>query len=342
VYHYNIHDKVKINSNIRGVIPALHDYFLEDKEYTNPDIEIKLMKDVNINTSDYNRYDLWFYTNDNQVYYRDDVLWLKDRLAFTKYKNTIYISFTKDTLKLNRASRGSIYDLIETTIEYKLLNHDMITIHGASIAKGDKCVILAGYPNIGKTLFTLNLLNKGYSYMADDTSLISSDGSVYAYPTYSSIGYHDFLNFIKPSDIGYFNYIRYLPKTWLLSKFKLAEKFLDYPEIFLPELRGYKIKDKAKCKVVCLLSIGNTKINKLSISEAVRKLMIINKYSMPQIIDNPVLQTYHYVNNLNIYSVADQQHKILTKFIKNTDTIYEISVNKNDVHKICDFIDSKV
>ncbi|RLI75712.1 hypothetical protein DRO97_02660 [Archaeoglobales archaeon] len=337
MYSYNIHNKVKITSKLRGVIPALHNYFWIPNLISEPDIVIDV-KNVDLCTHEYNRYDLWFYGTKNTVYYKDDVFWLKDRVLFTENINKTYIIFSKDSLKLNRASRGPIYDLIETVIEYKLLNHNMMTIHGAAIAKDDNCVILAGYPNIGKTLFTLNLLNRGYSYMADDTSLISTDGTVYAYPTYSSIGYHDFLSFIKPSDIGYLNYLKYLPKTWFLSKFKLAEKFFNYPEVFLPEILGSKIKDKAKCKLICLLGIGKTKIEELSIDEAVDKIMIINKYSMPQIIDNPVLQTYFYVNGMDIFSIVEKQRKIIRNFLKDV-KIREITVSKDDVNKISDIID---
>jgi len=341
MYYYNIHEVVKIKSNIRGVLPALHDYFLSDE--LNPELSIRIDKDFNFPKNGLERHDRWFYGSDEGVVYYEDNLFhvLKDKVLLRNLDGVTEIQATFTSLKLNRASRGSVYDLIETVIDYKLLNAGLTTIHGAGLAKNGSAILLAGYPNIGKSLYTLHLLNTGFNYLCDDTGVIGKDGSIYAYPTYSSIGYHDFLKFIKPEDIGYMNYLRYLPKTWFMSKFKVMEKFFNYPEVFLPDFKNYKIDNRAKVKVICLLGIGKKKIKELNIDEALRRIIIINSYSMPRIDQNPVLQTYFYLNNMDLSMIKEKEREILRFFLSNC-KCYEVVCEKDDVTDVIKWLEGEL
>ena len=341
MYCYDIHNVVKIKSNIRGVIPALHDYFLSDE--LNPNLTIRIDKDFNFPKNGLRRYDRWFYGSDNGVVYYEDNLFyiLKDKVLLTNLDGLTEIRATYTALRLNRASRGSVYDLIETVIDYKLIKAGLTTIHGAGLSKDGYAILLAGYPNIGKTFYSLYFLNKGFSYICDDTGVIGKDGNIYAYPTYSSIGYHDFLKFIKPKDIGYMNYLRYLPKTWFLSKFKVMEKFFHYPEVFLPDFKNYKIANRAKVKIVCLLGIGKKEIRELNVEEALRKIMIINSYSLPRIDSNPVLQTYFYLNNMDLSMIKEKEREILKSFLSRC-KCYEVICEKNDVSDVIKWLEGEL
>ncbi|MGI9262860.1 MAG: hypothetical protein ACR2QR_12530 [Woeseiaceae bacterium] len=88
---------------------------------------------------------------------------------------------------------GSIYcrsiaDLIydfekELTLRIQLRRPELLFVHGAAVASGDRCVVIAGESGAGKSTLCWTLCNEGFTYMSDELAPVSPDGRfVEAYP----------------------------------------------------------------------------------------------------------------------------------------------------------------
>ena len=188
---------------------------------------------------------------------------------------------------------------------------------------------MTGFPNVGKTLCTLFLLKKGFKYMGDDNGMIDKDGNVYCYPSTSSIGYHDFLKFIKPEDIGRFRYYKHLLRVSIMN-IKIIERLFNYPEIYLPDIERYEQEDKAKAKIACCLEIGKRKIEKIDAEKMMRKIEVINDYSRPRPTQNPFLWIHAYFNTDSIlFDFIEKEKNIVLKFLKYCEC-YVLSCNERN------------
>jgi len=335
-YTYNIHDVVKIESDIMLLNDAFHRYFLSS-DVSDPDIIIKIDKDVDFSKQGLSRHDIWFYGKEGAdlVYYVDRLFGRKDRVLIKNIAGKpTEIHATKSATRINLRSRGSLSDLIETVIDLKFLKAGLFTIHAASLSRNNSAILLAGFPNIGKTLCTLNLLKKGFSYLGDDNGVIDRNGNVYCYPSTSSIGYHDFLKFIEPEDVGRWNYYKYLFRV-LPMRNKIIERLFDYPEIYLPDIKKYKQADKAKAWITCCLEIGEREIKEVNKEELAKKIWISNNYSRPAIIQNPFMHVYAYFNNMDFADIIKMENDILLSFLSNS-KCFIIACNERDWGSVLD------
>jgi hypothetical protein len=63
----------------------------------------------------------------------------------------------------------------------------LASVHAAAVARGERAALLAGDSGSGKTLLSLALLRRGYSYLSDDCVLLGSDISARGVPMPISI-----------------------------------------------------------------------------------------------------------------------------------------------------------
>ena len=329
-FTYNIHNVLKIQSDVRLMNYAFHKYFLSD-ETDDPDIIIRIAKDIE-KPKGLSRHDRWFYGKEggDLVYYEDNLLGMNDKVLVKNIKEKpTEIIVTKSVLKFTPRSRGSLSDLIEAIIDLKLSKTGFATLHAGTLSKNGLAVVLTGFPNVGKTLCTLYLLKNGFKYMGDDNGMIDKDGNVYCYPSTSSIGYHDFLKFIEPDDIGRFRYYMHLLRV-LPMRVKIVERLFNYPEIYLPDIKRYGQEDKAKAKVVCCLEIGEMKIREISREKMVKKIEMINDYSRPRPTQNPFLWIYAYFNtDFNLHGFVGREEEIISSFLKHC-KCFVISCNERN------------
>jgi len=335
-YTYNIHDVVKIESDIMLLNRAFHRYFLSS-DVSDPDLIIKIRKNVDFSKKGLSRHDLWFYGKEGKdfVYYEDRILGMKDKVLIKNLENKpTEIHATKSVTRINLRSRGSLSDLIEAVIDLKFLKAGLFTIHAASLSRNNSAILLTGFPNIGKTLSTLHLLKNGFSYLGDDNGVIDRNGNVYCYPSTSSISYHDFLKFIEPVDIGRWNYYKYLLRTFPMQN-KIIERLFDYPEIYLPDIKKYKQADKAKAWITCCLEIEKRKIKEVDKEELANKIWLSNNYSRPAITQNPFMYIYAYFNDINFAELDKMEKDILLSFLSNS-RCFIISCNDRDWGSVLD------
>lgn len=311
-YYNNIHDVVKINSN--SPFPGF-----KVGEVSDPDINIEVKKDINFSKEGLNRLDFWFYGKEGGdfVYYEDTFFGVKNKVLLKNIDGKTEVYVTKPTLRLDRfyppRSRKSFKDLIDTIIRIKQIQKGYLNIHAACLSKDNSAILFAAFPNVGKTLSTLQLLKEGSRYLSDDTVLVDRNGKAYLTSFPSAIGYEDFLKFIKPADIGTRKYYKTLVKDWLIKHSNVLNRIMNSPLICLGDL--FETVDESKVDVVCTLEIGERRIKEVSNEYLVERITTINDYSLSRI-NNPFIFVYSYFNDFSIAKIERMQKKNLSKFLE--------------------------
>ena len=311
-YHCSIHDIVKISSNFP--FPGY-----EVGEVSDPDIVVEIRKDLNFSKDGLSKLDFWFYGREGEefVYFEDNLFGVKNKVLLKCLEGKTEIYATKSVLKIDRLyaprSRGSLYDLINTVIRIKLIQKGCLNIHASCLAKNDSAILFAAFPNVGKTLTTLQLLKEGFKYISDDTVLVDRNGNAYLTSFPSAIGYEDFLKFIKPADIGTWRYYRALIKGWIIKKSNILHRIMQPPLICLGDI--FETVDKSKVDVVCTLEIGERRIEEVDKEYMVERITAINDYSLSRI-NNPFIFVYSYFNNFSIAEIERKQRENLLEFLR--------------------------
>lgn len=319
-YTYNVHDILTIESSEELFDHAFHEYFLSD-DVKDPDIRLSIDGDLDHPTDDLYRHDNWFYGAEDRdlVYYEDRLLGMKDRVLVEGFlEDTTEVVATPSVNRITPGSRGSYSDLVEAVIDYKCIQKGYTTLHSGTLAKDGKAILLTGFPNVGKSLCTLALLQQGFEYMGDDNGLISESGEVYAYPSISAIGYHDFIDYIDPDDIGRRRYYQNLLRVWPMQN-KVVERLFDYPEVYMPDLGPFTQGERAQGRAVCCLEIGDTKVDHVDRDDMVRKLVTSTDYSRPRIWQNPFIQVLEYFTDLDLAETRDRERAIVRCFLEDVD-----------------------
>lgn len=219
-------------------------------------VSIKVVKSIDSNIKhNCSRIDFWFYgrQNENFIYYEDTFLGLKNQILLKNITTNPEITVTKSCLWLDKfyppRSRGSISSLIDNITGIKQIKEGCIPIHASCLSKNDQTLLFPAYPNVGKTLSTLQLLKEGYGYISDDTVLVDGNGFAYLTSFPSAIGYNDFLKYIHPSDIGKAKYYRTLLRVKIIDSNKILNRILSPPLISLGDI--FRKKRKSKCQCNC-------------------------------------------------------------------------------------------
>lgn len=172
--NYDIHGMIKINSNVDLGLP----YF--EVEMVDPNLKI-MVDDFEFEKRECSKADLWFYGREDEdfIYYERYIFNVKDKLLLEGLrKETTKITVTTFCYKKPLRARGS-FDSLLGSVQTLKISQSGVFIHAACVARDGFAVLMPAMPSTGKTLTTLQLLNKSYEYMADDTLIVDASGTAY-------------------------------------------------------------------------------------------------------------------------------------------------------------------
>jgi len=317
-YHLNVHNTMKINSNYP--FPGF-----KVGEVPDPDIIIKVKKDINFSKEGLTRLDFWFYGKEGEdfVYYEDNSLGVNDKVLLKNLKGKTEIYMTKSSVIMDKfyvpRSRGGLRELINAIIQVKLIMGGYLFIHAACLAKDNGAILLASFPNTGKTLSTLQLLGEGYKYISEDTVLVHRDGYAYFSPTNFTV-HLDSLKFIDKECVGIFKFYKLMTKTWIMKKIKFLGRILTPPKIgFYNVVCPNNMVTSAKVRVACCLEIGKREIKRVDKKLLANKILAINRYSIPRFDVNPFMWVYSYFNDSGINKLLKSEKNNLLNFLRDCD-----------------------
>lgn len=318
-YTYDFHGILSVETTEPLLGSAAHRYFLTEASL-DPDIRVETEVDIDVDTADLQRHDLWFYGADGRdlVYYEDTLFGRPDRVLLEGLREETTTIRANTVDRVTPRSRGSVADLLEVVVDYKLIQRGYTTLHAGALSRNGQAILLAGFPNVGKTLSTLSLLEQGFSYLGDDNSIVCEDGTVFAYPATSSIGYRDFRHFFGPEKFGRVAYYARLARLFPM-RFALAERVLEYPSVYLPDIEGVTQTDSAESAVACTLEIGPRETESLSVENLARKILTSTDYSRPRLWQHPFIWVAAYFTDLEVDAVRAEERRIVDEFLSETE-----------------------
>jgi Holliday junction resolvase len=278
------------------------------------------------------RVDFWFYGKHNEkfLYYEDTFFGLKNKILLKNLESEPELSVSDGCLTMDKIypprSRHSIAELEGMVERIKLIREGYAILHASCLSNNINNILLPAYPNVGKTLSCLQLLENGYKYLSDDTVKISSKGVAYLTSFASAVGHYDFLRFIKPKNIGRMKFAKFSLKARLMQTNKLVERLLSPPLIELGKIYG--TKEQTKVNKVCVIEIAPRKVEKISRELMLEKITKINQYCLPRVSNNPVIQAYSYFNDsFSAYDIEEKEKDNIKEFLSHCDEFYSLSCN---------------
>ena len=298
----------------------------------NFNVDINIVNSINTNIKhNCSRLDLWFYgrEDENFIYYEDIFFGMKNQILLKNLLDKPEITVSKSCLWLDKFypphSRLSIQSLIDSVTRIKQIQNGYLSIHAACVSNDEHTILIAAFPNVGKTLSCLQLLKEGYKYISDDTVLVDKNGYAYLTSFSAGIGQRDFLKFIKPNDIGKPKYYQTLLRAKIYESNKLVERLIQPPKIALGKI--FPTKNKAKVNMIATIEIGPKRIEKIDKYDMTTKIMKINNYSLSRL-NNPLIWAYSYFNNnFSVEEIESTNWINLWEFVENSDRFYSLACN---------------
>jgi hypothetical protein len=281
---YNIHDLVRIESNVDIQLPRI---FRVD-EVINPDLIVNIgdFNPETVEKPDDVSYYHEFSLGPLKSKFRISNLFGKTKLYYDNPRNLI-----QPQIKIN---------LINTIISWKLLKKNHALVYGSCLEKGGEGVLIIGPSGIGKTLTSISLMkNYGFNHLSDDTVIVNKDSIAYCYPTALKISPHHLksckivLRFREKVEMYLRRVARKLP---LLDSF-VSDFFMDINKV----LGNGNVKRNTKIEKIFWLENGDNEIRKVGSEVILNKILSLNLYYWWNLWSKQFPLTYYMCNNPEIY-----------------------------------------
>lgn len=312
-FEYNIHEIIKISSDV-----DLQMNYFRVKDLASSDLSIRIVSSINLDTKKLTRIGSNYFGIENRgfVYrkirgfpFRSEIM-LKDIFGKTLLMMTKGYYITRLPLDLSPLLTGS--SLITKILHVKLLLKGLTFLHSACISfkNRNEGILLAAYPDIGKTTTTLLALKTGlFDYLSDDMVIVDHNGTVWSYPTKISFKSLKFANFgsVKMN-------------IWRRIGFNLVHR-VPYPfSVYMPSLdlidthEVVPVKDKTIVKYIFVLEYGKDCCEQLTKEQCFRKLWLNNQRQYSYVYD--LLNIYAYLNNnFDLGELSTREKNIISNLV---------------------------
>lgn len=198
-----------------------------------------------------------------------------------------------------------------------LLKKGYAPIYCSAFKKDNSTLTVFAPPNTGKTLSSMTAcMEHGAKFIAEDLAV--TDGvNVYSVPWTSTFRYYSNIEQSRGLKI----------KNRVNKIFPPLEYFsFSQPDPITHYVEGHSILDNETVTHIAILERGDDEVSMQTESEAVRKLMNLNRYAF-NYLRSPLLTAYEFFNpELGIDEGLINEKIILTKLVRNCDKV--ISVKK--------------
>lgn len=187
-------------------------------------------------------------------------------------------------------------NVIEPLLRLVLAEKGFALLHGASLSRKDKAVILSAPPDTGKTTTVLKcLIRAWFSFMSDDMTILGPDRTVYSFPKPFTISAHTYASLVS-GDLktrGLKNKLKLRIKSYVHSRTgrrvlrlvgelnlpiltlnAIGQMVVRPPKIFVEDLvRNVTVKSTAEAVAVCLLRKRGEKVAVAGPDETLEELL---------------------------------------------------------------------
>lgn len=123
----------------------------------------------------------------HKYFVKKDFLYCRDSYKIVKWKVQIEGFEKNNTIIRFHSGRLGDYFLcryvIEPFMRYKVNKKGYVFLHSSAVSKGKNAYLFFASKGVGKTSTILNLVNRGFSFMSDDYTILSKHGTVFSFPT---------------------------------------------------------------------------------------------------------------------------------------------------------------
>jgi hypothetical protein len=293
VHIYNIHNKVKIRSDLDLEL----NYFKVNDTKRPFDLNIKLVGGILIDLSRLERFSQNYFVLENQHFilrrvrehpFRSEIL-LKNLLGETLLAITKHYYITRYVLDFSPVLAGS--GLIQHILRIKMLLKGLSLLHCACIShkESNTGILLSAYPDIGKTTTTLLAVKSGlFEYLSDDEVIVDQNCIAWAFPKVFNIRNLEYAGFRIESTFRKklsSSILSLIP--WPLNTYLSRIEHVDVGSVI-------PIKEHVPIKYIFILEPGQSLCKRLSKEECIRKLWLNNKRQYSCIPE--LLNIYAYFN----------------------------------------------
>jgi len=331
MHYYNIHNIVKICSNIELSIP---DYF-KVNAFKKVDIVInETKKPGNGIKTDIKYSDRYFWNPEEKA------LRIKYKIPFLKIEGLVQLG-KRTLIEFTPSYRrhGDVDLLIESAISLNLLSNNCIMIHGGAICYKNRNIIISAWDNMGKTSTILQLLKKGNTkgIFGDDILIVGDVGTIFAYPMD--------INISPGTKIGSIKFSKY-KKVKLFIREKISDIGGIIPVLTIGDNEPIKADEIApiiqngKINFFAFLEGGEYGFEKINTDTAINKLYTTStniEFSTIPRLHHSLMMYFYLEGNHNIQMLINKRLNILSKVLSKVDC-YEMKDNKKRYAEIIDTI----
>lgn len=193
---------------------------------------------------------------DNTYHIAEDYIYFRDRRKLSRWE--VEISGIEETPCVRIATNfvGNIttpLNIIEFLIQYCLLRKGKSIIHASAVSQHDGCAVFPARSGAGKTTVALSLLDRGFSYLGDNFTILDS-GIARSYIVPLNIFSYNRLPILEEALSPKQRVSMFLKKSLYnltMGYFKVFEKI--NPVLILGDL----VVDNYPVRLVCLLEVRN-------------------------------------------------------------------------------------
>lgn len=192
MYYYNIHDIIKVQSDV--ILYEL-EYF-KSKEFKDSDLSIKTLESLAGGLRLTRKIIQDRSTSSDKILYTEHLgsagaqfsIGFGQRIEVTINK---LISKSKHVLYVN---------LVEPLLRFLFISRGFILLHSACLDKNESGLLLSAPPDTGKTTTVLKCVNNGFSFLSDDMTIIKLPNQALCFPKPMTISSHTFKTAISVSN----------------------------------------------------------------------------------------------------------------------------------------------
>ena len=316
---YNlVHNLLSVETNLNHIyyFPYAHRLDTIIKGKSKHGVRFFVRKDVQKPKYLKQKFDyFWGSKNAKTLYYEHPILFgIKAKLLLDMSDGKCSITVNKPYYLFAKYRFENVWppgQHLANLIILKLLQNKILTLHCASFSnkKTKEGYLIFGASNTGKSYTTFVALEKGYEYHSEDLTILDKD-YIYTSPLISAQS--DKL----PNKNIFLRYNLFINKLFglgvILPKARNLSSFHDF-------FSKHDVESKAKLKKIFILEKGIGGINKLSSSEAFRKILILNRLELNYYRDH-LLRSYSYFNSvLDVENIYNVEKKLIKKAVDKTE-----------------------
>ena len=192
MYYYNIHDIIKVQSDV--VLYEL-EYF-KSEVFENPDLTVRTMDSLPGGLRFSRKIIEDRSSNSHKILYTEHLGSLGAQFSIN-FGEKIEVTINK----LISKSKHVLYvNLVEPLLRFLFISRGFILLHSACLDKNESGLLMSAPPDTGKTTTVLKCVKNGFSFLSDDMTIIKLPNQAMCFPKPMTISSHTFKTAVSVSN----------------------------------------------------------------------------------------------------------------------------------------------